>query len=84
MSRSIGLAVIVFGCIAAFETATQANRNFIPDWTFTGSSLADAEQLGDARWTAQNGELTGSPSSPQGNRTSAGAGTGSRRSRRTR
>jgi hypothetical protein len=66
MSRSIGLAVIVFGCIAAFETATQANRNFIPDWTFTGSSLADAEPLGDARWTAQNGELSGSPSSSQG------------------
>ena len=66
MSRLIRLAVIVIFSAAALEQAAQANRNFIPDWTFTGSSLADAEQLGDARWTAQNGELTGTPSSPDG------------------
>ena len=66
MSRLIRLVVIVIACVTALEHAAHANRNFIPDWTFTGSSLADAEQLGDARWTAQNGELTGTPSSPDG------------------
>src|SRR5688500_4711148 len=66
MSRLTGLFVITLCCVTALEHAAHANRNFIPDWTFTGSSLADAEQLGDARWTAQNGELTGTPSSPDG------------------
>ena len=66
MSRLIRLAVIVISCATVLEHAAHANRNFVPDWTFTGSSLADAEQLGDAKWTAQNGELTGTPSSPGG------------------
>jgi len=66
MSRLIRLAVIVISCATVLEHAAHANRNFVPDWTFTGASLADAEQLGDARWTAQNGELTGTPSSPAG------------------
>ena len=48
------------------ESVSHANKNFIPDWTFTGSSLADAEQLGAAKWTAQNGEVIGTPSSPDG------------------
>lgn len=56
MSRLIRLAVIVISCATALQHAAHANRNFIPDGTFAGSSLADAEQLGDARWTAQNGE----------------------------
>ena len=45
---------------------SHANKNFIPDWTFTGSSLADTEQLGAAKWSAQNGEVIGTPSSPDG------------------
>jgi hypothetical protein len=66
MSRLIGLAVVVIGCVTAFQPAAHANRNFVPDWTFTGSSIADAQQLGHARWTAQNGELIGSPLSAEG------------------
>jgi hypothetical protein len=68
MSGPIRLsAALVFTmvCVAAVERATQANRNFIPDWTFTGSSLADADGLGAAEWTAQNGEVIGTPSSPR-------------------
>ena len=66
MSRLIALVVSVFVCVVVFQPPARANRNFVPDWTFTGSSLADAEQLGDARWTAQDGELTGRPLSPAG------------------
>ena len=62
MSRSIFIIL----CVAAMETVSHANKNFIPDWTFTGSSLADAAELGAAKWTAQNGEVTGTPSSPDG------------------
>src|SRR5688572_5695967 len=53
-------------CVAAMATVSLANKNFVPDWTFTGSSLADTEQLGAAKWSAQNGELIGTPASPDG------------------
>ena len=53
-------------CTAAFGRASHANKNFVPDWAFTGSSLSDTEQLGNARWTAQNGEVIAIPSSPDG------------------
>jgi hypothetical protein len=65
MSGSIRLtAALLFtiASVAGLERATHANKNFIPDWTFTGSSLADAEQLGAAKWIAQNGEVIGRPS----------------------
>src|SRR5918992_5490807 len=58
--------IFIITCVAAMESVSHANKNFIPDWTFTGSSLADAEQLGAAKWTAQNGEVVGTPSSPDG------------------
>src|SRR5687768_635838 len=65
MSRMIRMAAIGLFCAAALEPS-HANKNFIPDWTFTGSSLADAEQLGAAKWSAQNGEVIGTASSPDG------------------
>lgn len=58
--------IAILTSVAAIESVSYANKNFIPDWTYTGSSLADAEQLGAARWSAQNGEVTGTPSSPDG------------------
>jgi hypothetical protein len=66
MSRFIQLAAIAILLVTALERGSQANRNFVPDWTFTGSSLAEAEQIGDAKWTAQNGEVTGIPSTADG------------------
>jgi hypothetical protein len=58
--------IFIITCVAAMASMSHANKNFVPDWTFTGSSLADAEQLGAAKWTAQNGEVIGTPSSPDG------------------
>src|SRR5688572_30187392 len=58
--------LIILLCVAAMASVSHANKNFSPDWTFTGSSLADAEQLGAAKWTARNGEVIGTPSSPDG------------------
>jgi hypothetical protein len=39
--------------------ASAAVKNFKPDATFTGSSLSNWRKLGQAEWTAQNGEITG-------------------------
>src|SRR5688572_25991574 len=58
--------IFIITCVAAMASVSHANKNFIPDWTFTGSSLADTEQLGAAKWTAQKGEVIGTPSSPEG------------------
>src|SRR5262245_23124690 len=43
-----------------------ANRNFAPDWTFTGSALTDWQPLGDADWKAGAGEIVGTPKSDAG------------------
>src|SRR6185436_16009195 len=43
-----------------------ANKNFVPDWTFQGSSLGSWRTLGDAGWRAENGEIVGVPKTAQG------------------
>ena len=43
-----------------------ANRNFVPDWTFQGSSLGSARTLGSAQWRAENGEIIGTPKTAEG------------------
>ena len=39
---------------------------FVPDWTFKGSTLTGWQVLGQADWRAVNGELVGTPKSPEG------------------
>jgi Domain of Unknown Function (DUF1080)/FG-GAP-like repeat len=39
---------------------------FVPDWTFKGSTLNGWRVLGQADWHAVNGELVGTPKSPEG------------------
>lgn len=58
-------AVTIFGMAFLAPTA-KANRNFVPDWTFQGSSLAQFHTLGDVDWHAENGEIVGVPRSPAG------------------
>src|SRR4030095_11166520 len=44
-----------------------ARWNFLPDWTFKGNDLKkDWTVLGQATWQAANGELIGTPTSPEG------------------
>src|SRR4051794_1559147 len=43
-----------------------ANKNFVPDWTFQGSSLGAARSIGSADWRAGNGEIIGTPKSAEG------------------
>ncbi len=39
---------------------------FVPDWTFKGSTLTGWKTLGQADWRAADGELIGTPKSPEG------------------
>ena len=43
-----------------------ANKNFVPDWTFQGSSLGAARTIGNADWRAENGEIIGTPKTAEG------------------
>ena len=42
------------------------SRNFAPDWEFTGTSLTGWQQLGQADWRVENGEIVGRPKTPEG------------------
>src|SRR5699024_4976658 len=37
-----------------------------PDWTFKGSALTGMQQVGQATWRAENGEIIATPTSPDG------------------
>jgi hypothetical protein len=50
----------------ALSVPVAGNRNFKPDWSFQGSSLANWQPIGGATWKAENGEIVGTPSSPAG------------------
>jgi hypothetical protein len=52
--------------LATGVVAVWANKNFPADWTFRGSALTGMSQLGDAAWSAENGEIVGKPSSDAG------------------
>ena len=54
------------GIVALAITGFAESPNFIPDSTFKESSLAGWHVLGQADWSAQNGELTGK-AKPGGN-----------------
>ena len=43
-----------------------ANRNFVPDWTFKGSSLSQFRTVGDVTWQARDGEIVGVPRTAAG------------------
>jgi Domain of Unknown Function (DUF1080)/FG-GAP-like repeat len=40
--------------------------NFMPDWTFQGSSLSDWQTVGDANWRAEGGMIVGNPTKANG------------------
>jgi hypothetical protein len=43
-----------------------ATHDFIPDFVFRGSSLADWHTLGHANWRAENGEIAANPETADG------------------
>src|SRR5262245_8524685 len=60
----VGL-ILTVGLTAA-SPLLLANRNFVPDWTFKGSSLTGFKTIGHAEWKATNGEIVGTPTSADG------------------
>jgi len=55
--RCLSAAAIALVQSAGFA----APRTFVPDVTFTGSSLSGWDQLGDASWKAEDGAIIGAP-----------------------
>jgi hypothetical protein len=39
---------------------------FVADWTFKGSALTGTDQIGQATWRAENGEIVGTPTTADG------------------
>src|SRR5215467_13707517 len=65
MSRSILVSVII-GIPSLLSVIFAVTHDFIPDFAFQGSSLAGWHTVGDADWSAANGEIRGVPKSSDG------------------
>jgi hypothetical protein len=64
MSKRIWLAALISGIVGV--TAYSAGPTFRPDVVFSGNSLTGWTPLGQADWRAENGEIIGTPRSPEG------------------
>jgi hypothetical protein len=63
------IALVVYGAALPAQTSRQVLSpapEFVPDWTFTGSALTGWQPIGDATWQAENGEIIGTPTQPDG------------------
>ncbi len=56
---------ILIPALVAISLAA-ATHDFVPTTVFKGSALTGLTPLGAATWTANNGEITGTPKSPEG------------------
>ena len=61
--RLIPPVAAVFVLLSAIFAAT---HDFVPDFTFRGSSLTAWHELGAAHWRAEDGEIIATPQSPEG------------------
>lgn len=66
MWKQIGCGIVAVGAVFLLMPGAVANRNFVPDWTFKGSSITSFRTLGDTQWRAENGEIVGTPKSEAG------------------
>jgi hypothetical protein len=68
MHRRTGGLFLTMAAVAAVSIGLsgQAPRTFVPDWTFKGSALSGTQQVGQATWRAENGEIIGTPTGPDG------------------
>ena len=68
MHRRTGGLFLTMAAVAAVSIGLsgQAARTFAPDWTFKGSALTGTQQVGQATWRAENGEIIGTPTGPDG------------------
>ena len=68
MHRRTGGLFLTMAAVGAVSIGLsgQAARTFAPDWTFKGSALSGTQQVGQATWRAENGEIIGTPTGPDG------------------
>src|SRR5512135_2578473 len=66
MRKQIGYVILAVAGACLLLPPAVANKNFIADWTFKGSSLTTFRTVGDAQWRAENGEIVGTPKTPAG------------------
>jgi hypothetical protein len=64
---SISLVAVALSIAPAAQTPAPARpATFVPDWTFKGSALTGTDQIGQATWRAENGEIIGTPTGADG------------------
>src|SRR5438094_738277 len=67
MTRRFWMVIsAVVGAIAMPIALDGQTGTFAPDWTFRGSALTGTQQIGQATWRAENGEIIGTPSASDG------------------
>jgi len=58
MKRRLYALLLVAAGAAALPMALAGQIGlFAPDWTFKGSALTGTQQIGQATWKAENGEI---------------------------
>ena len=62
--RVMALTALIAAVLAIPVSGTR--YSFVPDWTFKGSTLTGWHTVGQVDWKATNGELVGTPKSPDG------------------
>ena len=66
MRKQIVCGIVAVVGMGLWIRPAAANKNFVPDWTFKGSSLTGFRTVGEADWHAENGEIVGVPRSAAG------------------
>ena len=66
MWRKVRCGILALAGTVLLMLPAVANKNFVPDWTFKGSSLGQWRTLGGADWRAENGEIVGTPKTAEG------------------
>jgi hypothetical protein len=67
LRRTTGVILTAVAAAAlSIDLGGQVTKTFVPDWTFKGSALTGMQQVGHATWRAENGEIIGTPTSPEG------------------
>ena len=67
LAVSMSLVAVVWStALGGQAPAPSLPGTFVPDWTFKGSALTGTDQIGQATWRAENGEIIGTPTSADG------------------
>jgi hypothetical protein len=67
LAVSTFLVAVVLSMASGAQTPPPAGpATFVPDWIFKGSALERTEQVGQATWRAENGEIVGTPTGADG------------------